>query len=196
MSLTKVLLDENELPDRWYNILPDLKTPLEPPLNPATHEPVGPESLASIFPEALIRQEVSDERFIQIPEEIRDIYRLWRPSPLYRAWRLEAALKTPAKIYYKYEGVSLAGSHKPNTFVAQAYYNMKEGVERLATETGAGQWGSALALTCNFFDLECTVYMVWVSYEQKPYRRSLIHLWGGRGGTFSQQPHPLREEDS
>jgi tryptophan synthase beta chain len=179
MTDAKILLDENELPRKWYNILPDLKTPVEPPLNPATNEPVGPENLAPIFPKELIRQEMSDERFITIPEEIREIYRLWRPSPLYRASRLEEVLKTPAKIYYKYEGVSPAGSHKPNTSVAQAYYNMKEGVERLSTETGAGQWGSALALACNFFELECTVYMVRVSYEQKPYRRSLIHLWGG-----------------
>jgi tryptophan synthase beta chain len=178
MNDTKILLDENEIPRSWYNILPDLPTPLEPPLNPATNEPIRPDDLSPIFPMGLIMQEVSQDRYIDIPEEIRDIYRLWRPSPLYRAHRLETVLKTPAKIYYKYEGVSPAGSHKPNTAIAQAYFNMKEGVERLSTETGAGQWGSALALVCSFFDLECMVYMVKASYYQKPYRKSLINLWG------------------
>ncbi|MDW7776058.1 MAG: TrpB-like pyridoxal phosphate-dependent enzyme [Methanosarcinales archaeon] len=178
MDNTKIILDENEIPRSWYNILPDLPTPLEPPLNPGTNEPIGPDDLSPIFPMALIMQEMSQDRFIAIPEEVRDIYRLWRPSPLYRAHRLEAALKTPAKIYYKYEGVSPAGSHKPNTSVAQAYYNMKEGVERISTETGAGQWGSALAMACSFFDIECMVYMVKSSYYQKPYRKSLINLWG------------------
>ncbi|MCZ7380274.1 MAG: TrpB-like pyridoxal phosphate-dependent enzyme [Candidatus Methanoperedens sp.] len=178
MQQTKILLDENDIPKKWYNILPDMPTPLSPPLNPATKEPIGPKDLLAIFPMELIKQEVSQERFIHIPDEVRDIYRMWRPSPLYRAHRLEAALKTPAKIYYKYEGVSPAGSHKPNTAIAQAYYNMKEGMERLATETGAGQWGSALALATTYFDLKCTVYMVKISYQQKPYRKSLMQLWG------------------
>jgi tryptophan synthase beta chain len=178
MQKTKIILDENEIPKKWYNILPDMPTPLSPPLNPATKEPIGPKDLSPLFPMELIKQEVSQERFIAIPDEIRDIYAMWRPSPLYRAHRLEAALKTPARIYYKYEGVSPAGSHKPNTAVAQAYYNMKEGIERLATETGAGQWGSALALATTLFGLKCTVYMVKISYQQKPYRKSLMHLWG------------------
>jgi len=178
MEKTKIILDENELPKQWYNILPDLQTPLEPPLNPATNEPIGPDDLSPIFPMSLIEQEMSQDRFIDIPEEVRDIYRLWRPSPIYRAHRLEAALKTPARIYYKNEGVSPPGSHKPNTAIAQAYFNMKEGVERLSTETGAGQWGSALAFACSLFDLECKVYMVKSSFYQKPYRKSLINLWG------------------
>ncbi|MDF1557324.1 MAG: TrpB-like pyridoxal phosphate-dependent enzyme [ANME-2 cluster archaeon] len=180
MENTKIILDENEIPRSWYNILPDLPTPLEPPLNPGTNEPIGPDDLSPIFPMSLIMQEMSSDRYIDIPEVVRDIYRLWRPSPLYRAHRLEATLKTPAKIYYKYEGVSPAGSHKPNTSVAQAYYNMKEGVERISTETGAGQWGSALAMACSFFDIECMVYMVKASYHQKPYRKSLINLWGAK----------------
>ena len=178
MEKTKIILDENELPKQWYNILPDLPTPLEPPLNPATNEPIGPDDLSHIFPMGLIEQEVSQDRYIDIPEEVRDIYRLWRPSPIYRAHRLEAALKTPARIYYKNEGVSPPGSHKPNTAIAQAYFNMKEGVERLSTETGAGQWGSALSFACSLFDLECKVYMVKSSFYQKPYRKSLINLWG------------------
>jgi tryptophan synthase beta chain len=178
MEKTKIILDENELPKQWYNILPDLPTPLEPPLNPATKEPIGPDDLLPIFPMSLIKQEMSQDRFIDIPEEVRDIYRLWRPSPIHRAHRLEAALKTPARIYYKNEGVSPPGSHKPNTAIAQAYFNMKEGVERLSTETGAGQWGSALSFACSLFDLECKVYMVKSSFYQKPYRKSLINLWG------------------
>jgi len=178
MERTKILLDENDIPRKWYNILPDIPTPLSPPLNPGTKEPISPKDLSPIFPMELIKQEVSQERFISIPEEVREIYKLWRPSPLYRAHHLEAALKTPAKIFYKYEGVSPAGSHKPNTAIPQAYYNMKEGMQRLATETGAGQWGSALALASNYFDLKCTVYMVKISYQQKPYRKSLMHLWG------------------
>ena len=178
MERTKIILDENELPKQWYNILPDLPTPLEPPLNPATNEPIGPDDLLPIFPMGLIEQEMSQDRFIDIPEEVRDIYRLWRPSPIYRAHRLEAALKTPARIYYKNEGVSPPGSHKPNTAIAQAYFNKKEGVERLSTETGAGQWGSALSFACSLFDLECKVYMVKSSFYQKPYRKSLINLWG------------------
>ncbi|HIH26959.1 MAG TPA: TrpB-like pyridoxal phosphate-dependent enzyme [Methanoregulaceae archaeon] len=175
---TKILLDEEEMPKRWYNVLADLPTPMDPPLHPQTKKPVGPEDLAVIFPMELIRQEMSPDRFIDIPEEVRDVLRLWRPSPLYRAHRLEKALKTPAKIYYKWEGVSPAGSHKPNTAVPQAYYNMKEGVERIATETGAGQWGSALAFATMLYDIECTVYMVRASYTQKPYRKSMMQVWG------------------
>ncbi len=178
MKQTKIILDENDIPKKWYNILPDMPTPLSPPLHPATKEPIGPKDLSPLFPMELIKQEVSQERFIPIPDEVRDIYALWRPSPLFRAHRLEKELKTPAKIYYKYEGVSPAGSHKPNTAIAQAYYNMKEGIERLSTETGAGQWGSALALATTLFGLECTVYMVRISYQQKPYRKSLMQLWG------------------
>jgi len=175
----KVILDPEEMPEKWYNILPDLPKPLPPPLNPATNEPIKPSDLEVIFPKELIKQEMSDERWIKIPEEVLEVYRLWRPSPLIRAKRLEEALKTPAKIYYKYEGVSPPGSHKPNTAVAQTYYNMKEGVERLATETGAGQWGSALSFATRLFDMKCTVYMVKVSYHQKPYRRVLMETWGG-----------------
>jgi tryptophan synthase beta chain len=178
MESYKILLDETDLPEAWYNIQPDLPNPMPPYLHPATGQPVGPQDLAPIFPMGLIEQEVSQERWIAIPDEVRQIYRLWRPTPLHRARRLEAALKTPARIYYKDESVSPAGSHKPNTAVAQAYYNKVEGIKRLATETGAGQWGSALALACNFFGLECTVYMVKVSYYQKPYRRSLMQIWG------------------
>ncbi len=176
MDHTKILLDENEMPKQWYNILADL--PVEPPLNPATNEPMNPKDLEPIFAKELIQQEISSERYIDIPEEIREIYTLWRPSPLYRAHRLEKALGTPAKIYYKNESISPAGSHKPNTAIAQAYYNMKEGTERITTETGAGQWGSALSLCCNYFDIECKVYMVRSSFYQKPYRKSLINLWG------------------
>ena len=175
---TKFLLDEEEIPKAWYNIQADLPTPLDPPIHPATGEPIGPEALAPIFPMGLIKQEVSQDRWIPIPKEVREIYRLWRPTPLYRAVRLEKALKTPAKIYYKWEGVSPPGSHKPNTAVAQAYYNMKEGVNRMTTETGAGQWGSALAFGTCLFGLDCTVYMVRVSYGQKPYRRILMETWG------------------
>jgi tryptophan synthase beta chain len=176
--MKKVLLDESDLPDRWYNILPDLPAPPAPYLHPATMQPLGPADLAPIFPQAIIAQEVSQERWIEIPDQVREIYKIWRPTPLYRADRLEKALDTPARIYFKYEGVSPAGSHKPNTAVPQAYYNAQEGVKRLTTETGAGQWGSALALAGNFFDLEVTVYMVKVSYQQKPYRRALMETWG------------------
>lgn len=178
MEHTKILLDENEMPTRWYNILADFPEPLAPPLNPATREPIKPSELEPIFAKELIKQEMSSEKYIDIPQEILDIYTLWRPSPLYRAHRLEKALGTPAKIYYKNESVSPAGSHKPNTAIAQAYYNMKEGTERITTETGAGQWGSALSLSCNYFDIECKVYMVRSSFYQKPYRKSLINLWG------------------
>ena len=177
---TKVILSEREMPTSWYNVLPDLPVPLPPVLHPGTGKPVTPDDLAPIFPMALIQQEVSAERYIEIPEEVQQVYKLWRPTPLIRAYRLEKALDTPAKIYYKYEGTSPAGSHKPNTAVAQAYYNKKEGVKRIATETGAGQWGSALAMGCNFFGVECKVYMVKISYHQKPYRRVLMETWGAK----------------
>ena len=180
MATRKFNLDESELPTHWYNIAADLKNPPAPPLHPATHEPIGPEALAPLFPMALIEQEVSTERYIAIPDEVLEIYKLWRPTPLFRAHRLERALDTPAHIYYKYEGVSPAGSHKPNTAVAQAYYNKQAGVRRLATETGAGQWGSALAMACNFFGIELKVYMVKVSYHQKPYRRIMMETWGAQ----------------
>ncbi|HEX5478083.1 MAG TPA: TrpB-like pyridoxal phosphate-dependent enzyme [Dehalococcoidia bacterium] len=175
---TKFNLPESELPERWYNIAADLKQAPPPPLNPGTHEPIGPEALAPLFPMELIKQEVSQERYIDIPEEVREVYRLWRPTPLIRARRLEKALSTPAHIYFKYEGASPVGSHKPNTAVAQAYYNKQEGVTRITTETGAGQWGCALAMACNFFGIDLKVYMVRVSYEQKPYRRSLMQVYG------------------
>ncbi|MGB9709536.1 MAG: TrpB-like pyridoxal phosphate-dependent enzyme [Infirmifilum sp.] len=174
----KYMLDESLLPRQWYNILPDLPEPLPPPISPATGKPVNPEELEAIFPKEIVRQEVSQEKFIPIPEEVRDVYRIWRPTPLIRATRLEKALKTPARIYFKFEGVSPPGSHKPNTAVAQAYYNMREGVERLTTETGAGQWGSALAFATNLFNLKLTVYMVKASYLQKPYRAILMKIWG------------------
>jgi tryptophan synthase beta chain len=177
MEFGKILLDENEMPDKWYNILPDLPKPLPPPIDPGTKEPIKPDALTAIFAKELVMQEVSQERWIPIPEEVREIYKLWRPTPLFRARRLENALKTPAKIYYKFESISPAGSHKPNTAVAQAYYNMKEGVERLTTETGAGQWGSALAFGGAMLGVDVTVYMVRVSYEQKPFRRTLMQLW-------------------
>ncbi len=178
-NTTKFVLPEDQMPDHWFNLLPLLPEPLPPPLHPATKQPLTPDDLAPIFPMALIEQEMSAEKEISVPGEVIDIYRLWRPSPLYRARRLEQALDTPAHIYYKYEGVSPAGSHKPNTAVPQAYYNKQAGIKRLATETGAGQWGSALALACKLFGLDCTVYMVKVSYHQKPYRRSMIQTWGG-----------------
>jgi tryptophan synthase beta chain len=177
---TKFNLSENEIPRQWYNVLADFPWPPPPPIHPVTHEPVGPEALAPLFPMALIKQEVSSERFIDIPEEVLEVYKLWRPTPLLRAHRLERALDTPAHIYYKYEGASPAGSHKPNTAVAQAYYNKQEGIHRLTTETGAGQWGSALAMGCSFFGLELKVYMVKVSYYQKPYRRVLMETWGAK----------------
>ena len=175
---TKILLDESDLPTHWYNIIPDLPAPPPPVLHPGTLEPVGPDDLAPLFPMDLILQEVSPESYIEIPEEIREIYRLWRPSPMYRARRLERELDTPARIYYKYEGVSPAGSHKPNTAVAQAYYNAKAGIRKLTTETGAGQWGSALALACQMFGLECEVWQVAASFDQKPYRGSMMRAWG------------------
>ncbi len=178
MPSRKILLDEEEIPKKWYNIQPDLPKPLPPPLDPQTRAPPPPAALEAIFAKELVRQEVSQDRWIDIPAEVREIYRIWRPTPLYRAIGLEKALKTPAKIYYKYEGVSPPGSHKPNTAVAQAYYNMKEGTEKLTTETGAGQWGSSLAFACSVFGLKLTVYMVKVSYQQKPYRRVMMENWG------------------
>ncbi len=176
----KYMLPEDRMPTAWYNIQADLPVPLSPPLHPGTHQPIGPDDLRPLFPMALILQEVSTDASIPIPEEIQQVYRQWRPTPLFRARRLEQFLDTPARIYYKYEGVSPAGSHKPNTAVAQAYYNREEGVRRLSTETGAGQWGSALAMACAFFGLECQVYMVRVSYDQKPYRRALMESFGAR----------------
>ena len=190
MSLTKVILSERDMPTHWYNInadLPAAGVELPPVLHPGTGQPIGPADLAPLFPMALIAQEVSTERYIEIPDEVRDIYTMWRPTPLYRAHRWEKALDTPAKIYYKYEGVSPAGSHKPNTAVPQAYYNKQEGVKRIATETGAGQWGSALSFACQMFGIECKVYMVKVSYEQKPYRKMLMQTWGA---TVVASPSP------
>jgi len=178
MKHTKVFLTEQEIPDKWYNIQADLPRPLDPGLHPVTHQPLTPDDLAPIFPMGLIMQEVSQERWIEIPDEVLDIYKIWRPTPMHRAVRLEKALDTPARIYYKNESYSPPGSHKPNTSVAQAYYNKQEGVKRIATETGAGQWGSALAFACQLFGLECAVYMVKVSYEQKPYRRIMMETWG------------------
>jgi tryptophan synthase beta chain len=174
----KYLLDESQLPRQWYNVIPDLPAPPPPPLHPGTREPIGPEALAPLFPAALIAQEVSPDRFIDIPEAVVDVYRLWRPTPLFRARRLEQELGTPARIYYKYEGGSPAGSHKPNTAVPQAYYNAQEGVTRLTTETGAGQWGSALAFACAVFGLQCEVWQVRASYDQKPYRKLLMEAYG------------------
>ena len=175
---TKILLSESEMPRRWYNIVPDLPSPPPPVLHPGTLQPVGPDDLAPLFPMALIEQEVTAERYVDIPEEVLDVYTLWRPSPLYRARRLERALGTPAKIYYKYEGVSPAGSHKPNTAVPQAFYNAAAGVRRLTTETGAGQWGTALAFASAQFGLECEIWQVRASYDQKPYRKIMIETFG------------------
>ena len=177
-DITKFNLSETDMPTHWYNIAADLPVPPPPPLNPGTHQPIGPADLAPLFPMELIKQEVSTERYIEIPDEVREIYKLWRPTPLIRARRLEKALDTPAHIYFKYEGASPVGSHKPNTAVAQAYYNKQEGVKRITTETGAGQWGTALAMACNFFGIELKIYMVKVSYHQKPYRRSMMQLYG------------------
>jgi tryptophan synthase beta chain len=177
---TKFLLTEDQIPTVWYNILADLPAPLPPVLHPGTGQPIGPQDLLPLFPLEVIKQEVSTERFIPIPGEVLDVYRLWRPTPLYRAHRLERALELPkdVRIFYKYEGVSPAGSHKPNTAVPQAFYNKQEGVKRLTTETGAGQWGSSLAMACSFFGLELKVYMVKISFAQKPYRRALMETWG------------------
>ena len=178
--MIRIDLSQREMPKKWYNIQADMDEQLPPPLNPQTKEPVSPEDLLLIFPEELIKQEVSTERWIDIPEEVLNVYKIWRPSPLMRAKRLEEFLQTPAKIYFKYEGVSPAGSHKPNTAVAQAYYNKKEGIKRLSTETGAGQWGSALSLAGAYFNMEIMVYMVRVSYDQKPYRKYMMETWGGK----------------
>jgi len=178
MEQNKYFLSENEMPTSWYNIAVDLTVPIPPLLNPLTKEPATPDFLSALFPMEVIMQAVSKERYIPIPEELQEIYRVWRPTPLVRARRLEKALDTPAKIYYKNESVSPPGSHKPNTAVAQAFYAKKEGVRRISTETGAGQWGSALSMACNMFDIECKVFMVKVSYEQKPYRRSMMQVWG------------------
>jgi tryptophan synthase beta chain len=174
----KILLDESELPQNYYNIQADMPNPMLPPLHPGTKQPIGPEDLAALFPMELIKQEVSKERYIEIPDEVRKIYKMYRPTPLYRATDLEKLLNTPAKIYYKYEGVSPAGSHKPNTAIAQAFYNKIEGAKGLVTETGAGQWGSALSFACQKFGLSCEVYMVKISYDQKPYRKVMMNTWG------------------
>jgi tryptophan synthase beta chain len=185
---TRYVLSEKEIPSAWYNIQADLPEPMPPVLHPGTQQPIGPDDLAPLFPMALIQQEVSTQREIDIPGEVIDLYRLWRPTPLYRARRLERALDTPARIYYNYEGGSPSGSHKTNTSVAQAYYNKAEGVKRLTTETGAGQWGSALAMACNFFGLGCKVFMVRVSFEQKPYRQAMMQMFGAE-----VTPSPSRE---
>lgn len=177
---TKYLLDESQMPRNWYNIQADLPQPLPPVLNPATHEPVGPADLEPLFPAALIEQEVTTERYVEIPEPVQDVYRLWRPAPMFRAHRLEKALGTPAKIFYKYEGGSPAGSHKPNSAIPQAFYNKEAGIRRLTTETGAGQWGTSLSFAGSLFDLDVTVYQVRVSYDQKPYRRAVMETYGAR----------------
>ncbi|MBN2180251.1 MAG: TrpB-like pyridoxal phosphate-dependent enzyme [Deltaproteobacteria bacterium] len=179
MRQTKVFLNESEIPRQWYNIMADMPTPMSPPLHPGTGKPLAAEDMAAIFPMNLIEQEMSPDRWIDIPEEVLEKYMLWRPSPLYRAYNLEKILDAPVKIYYKHEGVSPAGSHKPNTAVAQAYYNKEFGIKKISTETGAGQWGSALSMACNMFGLECRVFMVRVSYDQKPYRRLMMQTWGG-----------------
>ncbi|WP_161259589.1 TrpB-like pyridoxal phosphate-dependent enzyme [Heliomicrobium undosum] len=176
--IRKIMLDEKSIPTAWYNVQADMPNPAEPALHPGTLQPLGPADLTPIFPMELIKQEVSTERWIEIPEEVRELYKQWRPTPVYRATGLEKLLDTPAKIYYKYEGTSPAGSHKLNTALPQAYYNKAAGIKRLATETGAGQWGSALSLACTFFGLECVVYMVKVSYNQKPYRKSFMQVYG------------------
>jgi tryptophan synthase beta chain len=177
-QLKKILLNENEMPKAWYNIMADMPNKPLPPLHPATRQPLGPEDLAPLFPMELIRQEVSEERYIEIPEEVQDVYKLYRPSPLFRATNFEKLLGTPAKIFYKYEGGSPSGSHKPNTAIPQAYYNKMEGVRKITTETGAGQWGSALSFACNHFGIDLDVYMVKISYDQKPYRKIMMNTYG------------------
>jgi tryptophan synthase beta chain len=179
-KVKKILLQEKEIPRHWYNIQADMPNPALPPLHPGTRQPVGPGDLAPLFPMELIKQEVSQEQYVEIPDQVRDIYKIWRPTPLIRATRLEKALKTPAKIYYKYEGVSPSGSHKTNTAVAQAYYNKKEGVKRITTETGAGQWGTALSIACQMFGIKCEVYMVKISHDQKPGRKALMNSFGAK----------------
>ena len=180
MKTRKFILSEDQVPTHWYNVVADMPNKPLPPLHPGTHQPIGPEALAPLFPMALIQQEVTAEKLIEIPDQVRDIYTMWRPTPLFRAFALEKLWDTPAKIYYKYEGVSPSGSHKPNTAVPQAYYNKEEGVKRITTETGAGQWGSALSFACNLFGIECEVYMVKISYEQKPYRKLMMNTWGAK----------------
>lgn len=187
----KIFLDENEMPTQWYNIVADMPNKPLPPLHPATKQPVTAEDLAPLFPMGLIEQEVSTERWIDIPEQVLDLYKIWRPSPLYRAKGLEKLLDTPAKIYYKNEGVSPPGSHKPNTAIPQAYYNAREGVKRITTETGAGQWGSALSFATQFFGIDLQVYMVKVSFEQKPYRKSMMNTWGA-----NVKPSPSMDTES
>ena len=176
--MKKIVLREDEMPTSWYNVAPDIPGGLLPPLDPETNEPMGPEKLSAVFPMGLLEQEMSPERFIEIPDEVMEVYKIWRPSPLVRAYKLEEALGTKAKIFFKNEGVSPVGSHKPNSAVAQAYYNKREGVKRLSTETGAGQWGSALSLATSKFGMECKVFMVRCSYDQKPYRKSIMHTFG------------------
>jgi tryptophan synthase beta chain len=180
MKRAMFFLDQKDMPTKWYNVLADMPEPMPPYMHPMTKKPLGPADLAPLFPMELIKQEVSTERWIDIPEEVQDVYRTYRPTVLHRAYRLEKALDTPAKIFYKYEGTSQAGSHKPNTAIAQAYYNKKEGIKRITTETGAGQWGSALSMACAFFGIELKVYMVRISYDQKPYRRILMETWGAK----------------
>lgn len=187
---TRFTLGQKDIPSQWYNLLADLPEPMPPPRNPGTRQPVSLEDMTAIFPENIVRQEMSPDRWIDVPEEVRDVYALWRPTPLLRAVRLEKALKTPAHIYYKYEGVSPAGSHKPNSAVPQAWYNKQAGVKRLVTETGAGQWGSSLAMACKLFGLDCTVYMVRISYDQKPYRKMVMHTYGA-----TVHPSPTRHTD-
>src|SRR5512143_2115571 len=180
MDETKIVLPESQIPTHWYNVVADLPAPPAPVLHPGTKKPVTPQDMLPLFPPGLLEQEMSAERWIKIPDEVREIYRLWRPSPLFRAHRLEKLLGTPAKIYFKYEGVSPAGSHKPNTAVAQAWYNKRAGIKRLSTETGAGQWGSSLAFAGSLFGIDVTVFQVRVSYDQKPYRRALMETYGAR----------------
>jgi tryptophan synthase beta chain len=176
----KIFLEENEMPTQWYNITADLPEPMPPALHPGTHQPATAEDFAPLFPKALIEQEMTTQRYVDIPGEVMDVYKLWRPTPLFRARRLEKLLDTPAKIFYKYEGVSPAGSHKPNTAVPQVYYNAMEGIKKLTTETGAGQWGSSLAFACAQFGLECEIWQVAASYKSKPYRKTMMEIWGGK----------------
>lgn len=199
MDVKKIFLPESELPRQWYNIAADMPTPMEPPLHPGTGQPVGPDDLAPIFPMPLIEQEVSQERWIDIPEEVLEKYVIWRPTPLYRAYELEKHLDTPAKIYFKNEGVSPAGSHKPNTAIAQAYYNKISGTKRITTETGAGQWGSALAMCCSMFGIQCDVWMVRISFDHKPYRRIMMETWGAKcvasPSTLTKAGQKILDED-
>src|SRR6056300_1065331 len=180
MKSRKILLSEKEIPEQWYNIIADMPNKPLPPLHPGTLEPIGPEALAPLFPMELIKQEVTTDKYVTIPDEVRNIYSMWRPTPMYRAYNLEKLLDTPAKIYYKYEGVSPTGSHKPNTAVPQVWYNAQEGIRKLTTETGAGQWGSSLAFACAQFGLECEIWQVAASFRAKPYRRTMMEIWGGK----------------